>query len=166
MKKLILPTLLVFASLASAQKIKKSERVTDYSIHIIGNSFEGVVFSDKYQLTLSFTKGKKFTPTESDIVAVEKMLRSNLDTIQDQTNQNKTIKRHLKHYLRQYFGYINENGDKIIRINLFWKSADIKRDVHWLKEVNITEDGGGHYWQIKANLKSSKLFDYQVNGVG
>jgi hypothetical protein len=166
MKQLILPIFLLCTSLVFAQKIKKTERVTDYSIHIIGNNFEGVVFSDKYELTLSFTNGKKFTPTESDIVAVEKLLNSSLDTIQDQTHQNIFICRHLNHYLRQYFGYINENGDKIISINLFWKNADIKRDVHWLKDVNITEDGGDHYWQIKANLKSSKLFNYQVNGVG
>jgi len=166
MKNLILPLLTLIVSVVSAQKIIKTEKVTDHSTHVIGNNFEGVIFSDKEISGFLFTKGnKKFTPTENDIIKAERLTTLSLDTIKDVTNQKVYIKRHLKKYLRQYFGYINENGERIISINFFfWNTSDNKSGKRWLNEAIDVSDGGNRYWQIKINLTTQESFDFYING--
>jgi hypothetical protein len=165
MKTLLSILFLLCAINLPAQKIIKTENVTDKSIHVFGDSFEGVIFTDKYEFRLGIAKsnGKNFTPTENDILLVEKLLRKNLDTVKSFDNQNKLIKRKLKHYWRQYFGYINEKGERIIAINGLWKNLDFTPN--WLKNIVIVLDGGDDYWQIKINLDKLELFEFDVNGV-
>src|SRR5579863_112628 len=128
MKNLILLFLLVFALNASAQKIIKVEKVSDHSTYVKGSNFEGVLFSEKYIDMLSKVNGKKFTPGTNDILIIEKLLPIGLDTIKDVTNHKYFVKNHLKRYLRQYFGYIDKNGDKIIYVNVFWNNSENKSE--------------------------------------
>ncbi len=72
------------------------------------------------------------------------------------------IHKKLKHYKRQYFGYIDENGNKIIWVNfIFYK----KLPNNWDKELQIILDGCSYFWNIKVNLMSKEVFDLNVNGL-
>jgi len=164
MKNLMLPLLLIFILNVSAQKVKKVEKVSDYTTYVKGNNFEGVIFSEKYINMLSKVNGKKFTPGTNDILIVEKLLPLGLDTIKDATNHKFFVKNHLKKYLRQYFGYIDKNGDKIIYINVFWDNSENKSEKRWLNDIIEVLDGGDYFWQIKVNLTTHQLFDFAVNG--
>ena len=118
MKSLILPLFVFIVSAVSAQKIIKIEKASDYSTHVIGNDFEGVIFSATYNgSSLIKDKNLKYTPTEINVIEVEKLIASNMNIIKYKDNQNLFIYKHLKKYLRQYFGYINEKGQKVIYIN-------------------------------------------------
>ena len=105
---------------------------------------------------------KRFTPTKAQIDIAETELRINLKQINSQKiNQISTpiIDKNLKKYRRQYFGYIDENGDEILIINSFWKERKDKKEV-WLNNYIRVLDGGSYYWGIKYNITKNKLFEF------
>ncbi len=71
------------------------------------------------------------------------------------------IYKKLRKYKRQYFGYVDSNGHKILFINCFWNK---EFNSEWLQQEIIVCDGGWYYWQIKFDLTTSKFFDFYVNG--
>ena len=156
-----------FALRVSAQKIIKTKKVSDKSIHVFGNNFEGVIFTEKYSLRFAIAEsnGKNFTPTENDILIAEKLVRTGLDTIKNADNHNFVVRSRLKHYWRQYFGYINDKGERIIIINALWKDPDFIPYNEWLNEIVLVNDGGDNYWDIKININKLKLFEFGVHGV-
>ena len=83
----------------------------------------------------------------------------------DLINQSSTpiIHRKLKKYKRQYFGYIDGNGDRILLINCFWSKNRSDSEI-WLRNRIIVNDGGSYYWNIKFNLDKNALFELVVNG--
>lgn len=133
------------------------------SRHYKTSRFDGVVFTENY---ISFYQGQKFTPENEDIDRVENALRNDLETVNsqriNQTGRNPIIHQNLSKYRRQYFGYVDQNGDRIIHVNCFWKEKG--RFDNWLDERVTVLDGGSHYWSVKFNLTTGKLFDLQVNG--
>jgi hypothetical protein len=71
----------------------------------------------------------------------------------------------LRYYVRQYFGYIDKDGNKIIFINCFSQTCNIyQRERYWLKDEVSAWDGGAAFWNVKINLASQKLFEFYVNG--
>lgn len=165
MKKLLPLLLLCLATGVFAQKIIKTQKASDHSTYVKGDNFEGVIFSEKYlDSFLLHMEGEKFTPDAHYIIMAEKLLRFGLDTIKDVGNQGPFVKRHIKKYLRQYFGYTNAKGEKVICINAFWNDVENKSDSHWLNDIVDVLDGGNSYWRIKINLTTHQLFDFTVNG--
>ena len=85
--------------------------------YIKTNKFEGVIFPKEY-IVLMNSSDKKFTPTISDIESAEKILQKGIKEINvnrpNQFDNCPVIHRKLKKYKRQYFGYFDTNGDKII----------------------------------------------------
>ncbi len=78
------------------------------------------------------------------------------------------IDRKLGKYKRQYFGYIDTNGDKIIFINCFWDkngfSGFIDRifykepdDTKWKTEEKYVLDGCSYYWSIRELDKKDTI---------
>jgi hypothetical protein len=106
----------------------------------------------------------RFTPSREDIDKAENALLKQLpDLNADKQNQDNTpvIDKNLKKYRRQYFGYINEKGDKILYINCFWKKD--KGFENWMSEMVRVDAGGSYYWYVKYNLNKDELFDLTVN---
>ncbi len=136
--------------------------VTD---HYTTKTFDCAIFPSGHT---GITKKKRFTPTRNNVDKAEKRLATHLKIIncemvnQDNTTCNPIIHIHLINYKRQYFGYIAENGDRILLINCFWGNEDDLND--WLQQPVWVLDGGSHYWNIKFNLETSELFDLVVNG--
>lgn len=72
------------------------------------------------------------------------------------------IELNLKKYHRQYFCYIDRNGDKIILINFLYFHN--KTEVPDLKRPSFYTDGCSRFWKIKYNVKTKAFFDLRVNG--
>lgn len=134
--------------------------------YIKGRRFEGYIFSKESLITpIHFEDSKeRYSPTKEDIIQAEEIIKSELKNTNDLMNQSgecPNIHTHLGKYKRQYIGYINTAGDKVIWVNFLWKKG-IQRPLD--KEVIIIFDGCSHYWRIKVNLTQRKLSDLQVNG--
>jgi hypothetical protein len=170
MKRLTLFFLVICGLSANAQRIIKAEKVSGYSTHIIGDTFEGAIFSSELQNV------SHFIPSNTEVVLAESLLPKLLNSIKPintyGNEHNTIIRKNLRNYYRQYFGYIDKNGDKIIYIRFLFKyNGFVQRDNRknknipdWQKGEIIVKDGGTSFWQIKINLKTRSYFDYFVNG--
>ena len=132
--------------------------------HYKTKEFDVAIFPETYKELLP---EKRFTPTHENIIEAEMALRTKLEELNYLlTNQYDTpvIHKNLSKYLRQYFGYIDENGNHILIINCFWKNVDKMAKKLWLKDRITVADGGSFYWNVKYNLDTGELFDLEVNG--
>jgi hypothetical protein len=79
-----------------------------------------------------------------------------LDSIGKKVQYFKTFKRDttLAKYKRQYFGFIDSNGDKILVINAF----KMPMGIDWLKNAVAYSDADDA-WVLEFNLSNGKLFD-------
>jgi len=110
--------------------------------------------------------GPRFTPTREDINRAECILKIDLKKLnKDLINQPPIIHENLSHYKRQYFGYYDEKGQKILLINCFWDRPGIEEfEIGWLKGMIQVSDGGSNFWSVKFNMDKDKLFDLSING--
>ncbi|MBC8052490.1 MAG: hypothetical protein H7Y13_05460 [Sphingobacteriaceae bacterium] len=160
---------------ANAQKISFSEHRSSFHTYIKGDTFEGVVFSQDFAFPfLSHICGdKRFTPTPADIEAAEKLLINDLKTVNvlklNQGGANgPVIHENLNRFVRQYYGYVTETGDRIVYISFLFKGHYLpknKETPNWLKGAVMVLNGGSNYWQIQANLDKLSLFGLGVNGL-
>lgn len=160
---------------AQAQKISLSEVRSSSHTYVKGDSFEGVVFSKDFVFPfLSNQAGdRRFTPSAEDIEAAEGLLAKDLKTMNVlQLNQGggkgPIIHENLNRFVRQYYGYINECGEKVVFISCLLKanySALNKAVPNWLKGAVVVLNGGSNYWQVQANLNKPSLFNLEINGL-
>lgn len=104
------------------QNIAERYKTKDFDVAIFPASYKSHIGSDK-----------KFTPSKEEILRAEKTLSAKLKTLNKElVNQYETpvIHKELKKYKRQYFGYIDETGNRILYINcLHEKSSALEK---WL----------------------------------
>lgn len=113
-----------------------------------------------------FDGGERFTPSRAEVDKAEHALTVQLAKLNaDRQNQYVTpvIDKNLSKYRRQYFGYMDKKGNKILFINCFWK-RDKEGELLWLKERIRVLDGGSYYWNVKYDVGEDGLFDLEVNG--
>lgn len=150
-----------------AQNAIKTEKVSEWSLYIKASNFEGVIFSKDFDSRfLIGEKFTKFSPVQEEVLLAEEILDKGLDTIANSRGKNRFIHKNIATYCRQYFGYINEDGDKIIYLNAFSKPSNEPIDEKWLRQLNFALDGGPAYWQIRINVTKQILFDFRVNVIG
>lgn len=159
MRKLQLILIIIFLNSTNSFSQGKTFVAENYKTE----NFDIAIFPKTY---IEFLPEKRFTPTKAQIDLAETELRINLKQINSRKiNQTSSpiIDKNLKKYRRQYFGYIDENGDEILIINSFWKERKDKKEV-WLNDYIRVLDGGSYYWGIKYNITKKKLFELIVNG--
>ncbi len=112
---------------------------------------------------------EKFTPTEEEIGIAKELSKDYIDSL-DQNRDTKIVKQYgklLKYndsdYFRQYVGYVDGNGNRIVFINAACKSYGQKSDLN--KNWVFVLDGGSCFYQIKVDLTNKKCIDFSVNGV-
>lgn len=161
MRQIVLLSAIFFLNLTFSQEIKL----------INGKGFSGAIFSENKRFQ-NKPNQQFFTPSEMEIQNVEAQLKNEIKSLnRNYRNQNPRIDNNLKFYVRQYVGYVNENGEKVIHINFLPKTYseigmdNVERKV-WKERWIEMEDGGSSYWQIKYSLKTKSFFDFFVNGNG
>jgi len=133
--------------------------------YIKTSRYEGVIFS-KYYIGFMFNQDRRIDLTLIQIDSAEQILRSGIMQINaNQYNQGgdcPLIHKKLSRYKRQYFGYIDSNGDKIVYINCFWEKLPANNS--WKTHEKVVLDGCSYFWSIKVNLNKKQLFELGVNG--
>lgn len=181
--KIIFLLFLTFTVLsASAQKIIRTEKVTDHSTHVIGSNFEGVLFTEEFHASYPHHKddiltNKWFTPSLDEIILIEAVLKAQLknQTPEAKYNDARIVAGHLKKYYRQYVGFINRKGEKCIYINGLLKKS--VKEIYASKGPDSDEvsllyndlvevmDGGNEFWHAVINLETKQIITFYANGV-
>lgn len=133
-----------------------------------GNGYRGYIFDTSYSVLKSIDGQRGRANLTSDEIGVaENILKSELEKInQGNVNQSSgcpNISKKLGKYWRQYFGFINTKGEKVLWVNMFWNKGlnnDAKHD------LIVVSDGCSYYWNIQINLTTKKVSNLHVNGRG
>lgn len=104
----------------------------------------------------------RFTPTAAEARRAEEVVRKKLQQINNKTLIS--LRDNWNFYYRQYVGFIGENGKKIIWINFLWPDDEHERNL--AKQIIEVEDGGTHYWNVKADISSGRVFALRINSRG
>lgn len=130
--------------------------------HFKTRQFELAIFPESSN---DLMQQNRFTPTKEEIFKAENALKLKLKeankNLENQYN-SPIIHRNLKKYKRQYFGYINDKGEKILYINSLWKKNE--KETKWMQQIIMVSDGGSYYWNIEYNLETEELENLKVNG--
>ena len=156
-------TILTFLLLTTCKVFGQIDTTFKKADHYKTKQYDVAIFPSNYY---DLIPGQRFTPTKQEVDQAEISLATNLKTLNSPlVNQSSTpiIHKNLHKYKRQYFGYIDKNGDRILLINCFW-SEDKDYIDSWLTGRIMVLDGGSYYWNVKFNLDKRKLFDLDVNG--
>lgn len=121
--------------------------------------------SSEWKIGSWFTQNSEdmeyWTPTEENVLAVEKELASYLQENPDQFYETGTpVWEKLDEYNRQYIGIILD-GKQIIYANYFCDSVE----TNWRKDFVFVMDGGDCFFQFKYDVETAEFFDLQINGV-
>ncbi|HOF16284.1 MAG TPA: hypothetical protein PLF32_09005 [Bacteroidales bacterium] len=173
MNRNILIVLILFYSIhCNANNVFFPQQVHDTickdAIYIKTDNYEGVIFGKYCPENIIDDKTYRWSPTKEDIEYVEILIKKYIIKqvkkrgLQNQYGDRPIIHLNFDKYIRQYMGYINKRGEKIIDVNCFWKSYQNKFP-YW-KRIRIeVMDGGSYYWSIKVNINKKKCFNYMVN---
>ncbi|MFA0963838.1 hypothetical protein AB9P05_18680 [Roseivirga sp. BDSF3-8] len=153
--------ILAIILLSSTFACSQSKKMFD-----IDESYKGVIVTKDVDI---FVDDKKewFEPTLEEVKKAEQMLANQIEKINkwklnQVSKQCPVIDKNLNKYIRQYIGYTNTSGEKIILINMLW-AKDV--DYGGLDtEYILVFDGCSHYWKVKVNLSSGKVYDLEING--
>jgi len=182
MKKFLIFCFLISSANVYAQRVIRSEQVTDYSIYVMGDKFEGVIFDAKYSPkgAEGYIKDKgRFTPSIKEIETAEKLLIPGVKIFSQKRRDDgraNFVQRNFKKYLRQYIGYINEKNEKVIFITALWKKDEVSEEEikqtiksypyhSWKEEYKWVADGGNYYWEAEINLNTNLLSSFGTHGV-
>ena len=123
------------------------------NLYLETENFSGIIFSANSKIYND--KIRRFTPTIDEIFKAEKIFERCLALGKKDSNgivvDNKMIKSPSDYY-RQYIGFYNDKGEKVIYFNCFTKSAT-SDDNKWKKEELMVMDGGNNYFSILINLQ-------------
>ena len=130
--------------------------------------YRGYVFDTSYLILKSIKQQQSRAVLSCDEINIaEHILKNNLAELNvnkiNQTHGCPNIRKKLCKYRRQYFGFINSKGEKIIWINMFWTKEFNDESKYDLIRVF---DGCSYYWNIEVNITTKSLGNLQINGIG
>jgi hypothetical protein len=156
MKKIVLVALIFIAATTVKAQVKDSTSAWHYKT----DNYDCAIFPMAYSTDIVHN-AKRFTPGFPDIDKAERAVAQQMLQQRDSTKRLPDVYRHLKKYRRQYFGYTNTDGHKILYINMFWEEDKYVKD--WLKQMVMVQGGGSNYLSIKYDLTDNRLYDLQIN---
>ncbi len=165
--------ILLFVSLHCFGQIERENISIDSTaqfVTIIGNDFKGAIISKEIEPGFNKKKlAKRFNPTIDEIIKAENGLTENYNSAMKKDSRVngfkkiKNIRSNFKDYTRQYLGYFNEKGDRIIRIHLAsvekLKKEYGKNEFDWKSSI-VTGCGDVFYENMITlvyNLDNEKL---------
>ena len=158
----ILMSLFIFGvstnSLAQTNSNKKT-----VAEHWYTSSFNVAIFPSSYIVVDGY---KSFTPSKEEIDLAERAFSrefTSLNRKREMNNEPIINYRRLSRYNRQYFGYYNAAGEKMLLIYAFWREGDVYSDErNWLNEYVKPTESDGKTWSIEFNINQKTLFDFYV----
>jgi hypothetical protein len=160
---ILLLIVVLFSSCKSTPFIEIKENENAYLISN-NNSF-GEIFNENFESNAIENSLKRFTPTIEEVNQAENILKLGFKK-SNKSKDGRFISRNLKDYKRQYLGYINSDGEKMLHISFYLDKNSKKQDNRfWKEEYKMILDGGTSYWIVKINLKTNKLENIAINGV-
>ena len=176
---ILLSILIVLLSCSTA--IQTFQTSDTNKIGVKSSKFRGTIFKDSYQdlfVSPVSSHAKRFTPTNEDILLAETILKEQIEKVNtpriNQLKPSQYIDKNINKYFRQYLGYYNENGNRIIHINLAWDKfsifdrikGDEDQRLDFSSGYNFVQDGGSRYWNVNVDLTTKTLYGMSVNGEG
>ena len=156
-KFLIIATLALWSVLFS---YGQTGAVSPEADHYKTSEFDAAIFPASY---FALVSQPRFTPTRQEIDKAETALRKNLRKLNsDRINQSSTpvIHKKLHKYKRQYFGYVNQDGQRVLLIDLL--QFDNQQVMHFFNtasdmENSIFSKGKTPYCQNKQRLRIARV---------
>lgn len=160
---------LVLLQPQSPQK-KQQQPSTKYSTYVEGIGYKGYAFCEEFdtEITVENQTGR-FTPSTADIAECERLVRKKVAILNDEHESQENgllcplIDEHLDQYVRQYIGFIDEAGDRIMWVNFVW-SDKYKKLLSY--EIPNIEGGCSHFFRFKVNLDKRTAYGFEVNATG
>lgn len=164
--------LIIFVFLSCKQDKKqnlKRDAVNDPDLKytILTDSEYNMFLNNKYN-------SQSWKPSKQDIYLVQEIINK---AISDTNfiylkNPEKKIR---DDYYKQYIPYINNRGEKMIKINAFCEILKVPpkpgsetnewTDIDWKNEYHYINDGGNCFWRMTINLETKKYKDIMLNGI-
>ena len=126
MRKISLFALLLtlVGSMVSAEDYIVPEE-TWYHTEVLGSNYHGYVFNKDWSVDIMVeNQDGRFTPEDIDIAKGEKLMQKKLAFLnrnhENQEGMCPIIDEHIRKYTRQYVGFTDVNGAKILWINAVW----------------------------------------------
>lgn len=158
---------LVFGCWAIAQDYVVPVDTWDYA-EVNGNNYHGYAFHELWQVDYTIDgQDGRFTPSDEEVAEAERLLQKRIAYVnRDHVNQEgdcPVVDEHMRKYERQYVGFTDITGCRIIWVNCVWDEAAADR---LTRDILFTEGGCGHYWSAKVNLTTGKVYGLEVNAPG
>lgn len=156
--KLLFACLLLCCQLAAVAQNKNGN-------YVKVDSATGFIFIEQFEVdTYIFEEAYgRFTPSTAEVIEAEKLILQKLKKESTEDKYLKKIYDQWSSYGRQYVGFIDATGEKVIWVNYFPAQSSIANRI--AKEVIDVEDGGCSYWNIKVNMPRKKVFDMMINSM-
>lgn len=146
---------LIFLSNLEAQELEAELYIT--------TSYTVAIFPDSFPIK---GKDKRFTPSREDVDKGEKALSRDLFMLNvkmENQDRDNLIHRRLLQFQRQYFGYINNEGERVIKIIAYVTSDEEYPD--FLTKERIIVSGTSDNWVVFYNMDKNELYDLSVGKV-
>lgn len=139
----------------------------DYE-EINGNNYHGYNFHESWDVDFTIeNQDGRYTPTEEDIAEAERLIQKRIAYVNrhhiNQEGMCPVIDEHMRRYERQYVGFTDITGCNIVWVNFVW---DENAEDRLKQDIVLTEGGCGHYWHVKVNLSTGKVYGLEVNSDG
>jgi len=171
-KKIFLITILI--SLLTSSSFGQTEILiddikTDSKFEIVeGKDFKGAIIPADYKINFNKNQlAQRFTPSKEDIIQAEIALTENYNKTMKKDprvhrfKKIKNVRSYFKDYVRQYLGYINEEGEKIIWIHLV-RFEKLQKEIGNIQldwKSNIINGLGDVFYENMMTLAFNKRTD-------
>ena len=139
----------------------------DYA-EVNGSNYHGYAFHEQWGVDFTIeNQDGRYTPSEEDIAEAERLIQKRIAYInryhENQEGDCPVVDEHMRKYERQYVGFTDITGCHIVWVNFVWDENATER---LKQDIVLTEGGCGHYWHIKVNLSTGKVYGLEVHGTG
>ncbi|MCR5424821.1 MAG: hypothetical protein K6E93_08725 [Bacteroidales bacterium] len=163
----LLAVLMATCALTQAQEQQSPDGTWKF-MEITGSNYHGYAFPNDWEVDVTVeSQDGRYTPDDIDIAKAEKLIQKNLAYLnrnhENQEGRCPIIDEHIRKYERQYVGFTDVHGYRIIWVNFIWDES-LKGKLG--RDIVLTEGGCGHYWHIKCNIDTEKVYGLEVNEAG
>lgn len=137
-------------------------------VEVSGSNYHGYAFHKDWSVDVEVESQEgRYTPDDADIVLAEHLIQKRIAYLnrfhENQEGLCPIIDEHMTKYERQYVGFTDVHGYRIIWVNFIW---DESLRGKLANDIVRTEGGCGHYWSVKVNIDTEKVYGLEVNGSG